>query len=145
MGAPYRLSEGLYLEKSGVLLPWFQSLHQITKIGGKPLPMKGKVTQLFWESESVLEGLEVDIQAMSYGSGLFNLTHKGETSFKSAQDEYESTLAELKSRFGEPHESGAEGAYPWVRWRWEDVCLSLVIGERFVDYVAMSVSKAVVK
>lgn len=143
-GAPYNLSDGLRLEKAGVLLPWFGSLHQITKLGGKPLPEKGKVTQLFWEDEAVLGGLHVSVLAMSQGSGIFFLTPKGRD-FASAQEEFSSIISILSDRLGDSHESGETDGYPWARWRWNDVCLNLAIGERFVDYVALSVSNGVIK
>ena len=121
------------------------SLHQITKLGGKPLPKKGKVTQLFWDSETVLGGLQVAVQAMAYGTGIFYLTSKKDRSFNSAQEEYASVLVELLDRFGKPHKCGETDGYPWVRWHWGDVCLNLAIGERFVDYVVFSVSKGVIE
>lgn len=142
--APYNLSQGLSLEKSGALLPWFQSLHQITKLGGKPLPEKGQVTQLFWEDESVLGGLNASVLAMPKGSGIFFLTQK-KRDFSSAQEEFSALSTILKDRLGAAHESGETEDYPWLRWRWSDVCLNLVIGERFVDYVALSVSNGVIQ
>lgn len=144
LGAPYNLSKGLCLEKSGTLLPWFQSLHQITKLGGKPLPEKGKVTQLFWEEETVLGGLHVSVLAMPHGSGIFYLTPK-DRDFSSAQEEFSFLLSTLSSRLGNAHEPGETDSYPWVRWRWNGICLNLAIGERFVDYVALSVSNGVIK
>ena len=144
LDAPYNLTNGLCLEQSGALLPWFQSLHQITKLGGKPSPGKGRVTQLFWEQETVLGGLQVSILAMSRGSGIFFLTPI-DRFFPSAQEEFSSLLLTLNNRLGEPHESGETEGYPWVRWRWGDICLNLAIGERFVDYMALSVSKGVIK
>lgn len=68
---PYKLSEGKYLENSGKVLPWFESFHQITKMGGKPLPEKGKTSQLFWEQETIFDDLVVSIQAMQQGNGIF--------------------------------------------------------------------------
>jgi hypothetical protein len=82
---------------------------------------------------------------MAYGSGIYHLTYKGGVSFSSAQEEYSFLLSALRERFGEPHASGSTEGYPWVRWRWGDVCLNLTIGERFMDYAALSVSKGVIR
>lgn len=142
--APYKLSEGLWLEKAGLLIPWFSSLGEINGLGGSRLPEKGKASQLFWDNESVLSGLAVAIQAFPRGAGTFHLTRRG-TTFSSAQEEYPATLSELTKRFGQPHETKTENSYPVNRWRWEDICLTLTMGERFMDYVALSVSKGVTK
>ena len=142
---PYRLSEGLVLEDSGSLLPWFSSLEQITGKGGKPLPEKGKRTRLFWEAEAVFGGMKVSIQAMERGLGIFFLDLKSGEKFESARLEYEAVLQILKAKFGDPVEKGDDDyGYPWVRWRWGEVCLNLALAERFMDYVALSVSKRVI-
>ena len=109
------------------------------------MPPKGKATQLFWDSETVFGGLHMAVQAMAYGSGIFYLTRKKDRSFNSAQEEYASVLVELKDRFGKSHKSGETDGYPWARWHWGDVCLNIAIGERFVDYVVLSVSKGVIE
>lgn len=143
--APYRLSEGLLLEESGNLLPWFRSLQQITNKGGNPLPEKGKRSQLFWEAEKVFGGLNVSIQAMERGSGIFFLDLRHGRKFECAKEEYEADLEILKGKFGEPTDAGDDEGYPWARWRWGDVCLNLALAERFMDYVALSVSKGVIE
>lgn len=143
---PFHVSDGLFLEQSGILLPWFKRLHEITKKGGKPLPEKGRTTQLFWASESVFGGLQVSVQALPYGSGLFHLTQTSKTDFTSAQHEFSVLLTQLSNRFGEPHESDdSEQQYPISRWRWGDICLSLLVAERFLDYAALSLSKGVIR
>jgi len=143
--APYRLSEGLVLEESGSLLPWFRSLEQLAGKGGKPLPEKGKHTQLFWETDAVFGGMNVSVQAMERGLGIFFLDLKNGEKFESAKLEYEAVLQILKAKFGEPAEAGSDDyGYPWVRWRWGEVCVNLALAERFMDYVALSVSNGVV-
>lgn len=143
---PYGLSKGLLLEESGELLPWFNSLHQITKKGGKPLPAKGRTSQLFWESETVFGGLRVSVQAIQRGSsGIFFLDIKHSKIFESAKDEYEYDVGLLKEKFGEPVDTGSSDGYPWVRWKWDGVTLNLGVAERFVDYVALSISKGAVE
>jgi len=143
--APYRLSEGLVLEESENLLPWFRSLEEITRKGGKPHPEKGKRTQLYWEAETVFGGIKVSIQAMERGLGIFFLDLKNGQQFESAEHEYDAVLQMLKAKFGDPTEVGNdEYGYPWARWRWGEICLSLALAERFMDYVALSVSNGVI-
>jgi len=142
---PYKLSEGLYLESSGKILPWYKSLHQITKMGGKPLPEKGKTNQLFWKQETIFGGMNVSIQAMQQGNGIFFLSPKNKDNADSAETEYEQVKHELVSKFGAPDEAVEKDGYPYTRWFWGDVCLSLTIAERFMDYVALSVSNGVIK
>ena len=142
---PYKLSEGLYLEGSGKVLPWFKSLHQITKMGGKPLPEKGKTNQLFWEQETVFDDLVVSIQAMQQGNGIFFLHPKIQVQADSARKEYEQVKGTLLSKFGSPTEVGENDGYPYARWFWGNICVSLTIAERFMDYVSLSVSNGVMK
>lgn len=141
---PYRLSEGLFLEGSGKLLPWYESLHQITKMGGKPFPEKGKATHLVWESDSIFGGLNVSIQANQQGKGIFFIDIKHENKHESVKKEYESAIQTLKEKLGEPNESGSNNGYPWVRWRWGKICINITIAERFMDYVAFSISNNVI-
>jgi len=141
---PYQLENGLFLEEAGVLLPWFKSLNQITKRGGKPLPIKGKTTQLYWESEKVFGGLNVAVQAMERGSGMFFLNLKSDLLFSSAKEEYFAISIILEKLFGHPHSEGITEGYPWKRWFYGNVCVSLALAERYVDYVAFSVSKDVI-
>jgi hypothetical protein len=142
---PYRLSEGLFLEDKGKLLPWYKSLHQLAKKGGKSSPNKSKVTQIAWDSESILGGLKVSIQAYQQGNGIFFIDLKHLTNYESVQKEYESTVETLKEKLGEPNESGFNFGYPWVRWRWGKICINITIAERFMDYVAFSISNDVIK
>lgn len=142
---PYKLSEGLYLEGSGQVLPWFKSLHQITIMGGKPLPEKGKTSQLFWEQETIFDDLVVSIQAMQQGNGIFFLQPKNQVQADSAQIEYDQVKSALLSKFGSPTEVGENDGYPFTRWSWGNICMSLTIAERFMDYVSLSVSNGVIK
>ena len=90
-------------------------------------------------------GVNASIQAMERGSGIFFLDLKHGRKFESAKKEYEAALEVLKGRFGEPTEVGEDEGYPWVRWKWGDVCMNLALAERFMDYVALSVSKGVIE
>lgn len=142
---PYRLSEGLVLEKTGKLLPWFRSLAEITRKGGRPYPEKGKRTKLCWEDEIVFGDIKANIEAMEFGLGVFAINIKNEQKFESVKKEYDAILHLLIDKFGTPTELGKnEYGYPWVRWRWGHICLGLAIAERFVDYVYLSVSNKVV-
>ena len=143
---PYRLSEGLFLEDSGTLLPWFKSLHQITKKGGKPLVQNKRISKIHWECDSIFDGIESAIEAHESGNGIFFLSIKYDKEFDSVEKEYDCILSVLVKKFGDPYEIGVgDYNYPFSRWRWGDICLSLIIAERFVDYVALSVSNRVIK
>ena len=142
---PYQLSEGLFLEASGKLLPWFKSLHQITKKGGKPLPKKGKASQLFWEKDVIFDGLEVSVRAMQRGEGMFFLDIQHKKEFETVQKEYEFIYGVLAKKFGSSSETGIYDDYPFSRWRWGDICLNLTIGERFIEYIALSISNGAIK
>lgn len=95
---PYQLSDGLFLESSNQLLPWYKNLFQITKKGGKPKHGNGKTTELFWESERVLGDLQVSITAMDRGLGIFFLDIKQEKELASAPEKYNSMLFLLEER-----------------------------------------------
>jgi hypothetical protein len=142
---PYQLSEGLFLEASGKLLPWFKSLHQITKKGGKPLPEKGKTSQLFWKNDVVFDSLEVSVSAVQQGEGMFFLNIQHGKEFESVQSEYEFILGVLTKKFGGSTETGNNDGYPFSRWLWGDIRLNLTIAERFMEYIALSISKGVIK
>ena len=142
---PYQLSEGLFLEASGKLLPWFKSLHQITKKGGKPLPEKGKTSQLFWKNDVVFDGLEVSVRAIQRDEGMFFIDILHGKEFDAVQKEYEFVLSVLVEKFGGFTETGTNDGHPFSRWRWGNICLNLTIGERFMDYIALSISNGAIK
>lgn len=53
--------------------------------GGKPLPEKGKRTQLFWEADAVFDGMNVSVRAMDRGLGIFFLDLKSGEKFEPSQ------------------------------------------------------------
>ncbi len=110
------------------------------------MPTKGRTSQLFWESETVLGGLRVSVQAMQRGSsGIFFLDIKHPKKFGSAKEEYEYDVGLLKEKFGEPTKTGSSEGYPWVRWKWDGITLNLGVADRFMEYVAFSLSKGAIE
>lgn len=100
---------------------------------------------MYWGAESVFGGINVSIQAIEQGLGIFFLELEHSRKFESAKEEYEADLDILKEKFGNPADVGEDNGYPWARWKWGDVCLNLALAERFMDYVALSVSKGVIE
>lgn len=139
---PYRLNEGLQLEQSDQVVPWFKSLNQITKRGGKPSPEKGKTQMLVWPSETVFSDIPVYVKAMPRYSGMFFLTINHETKFGNAKEEYKYTVNIFTNKLGQPSEAGVEPHYnyPWCQWSWGTISLMVSIQERFVDYVSISLT-----
>ena len=142
---PYHLSEGLFLETSGKLLPWYKSLHQLAKKGGKPRHSNGRTSALYWDNEIIFGGLNASIKAMESGEGLFFIQLKLDKKFESSKTvrpEYDYILDTLIQRFGATSETGVNDIKkPFSYWMWGNICLSLQIGDRFVEYVALSVRK----
>ena len=139
------LAEGLYLENSKVLIPWFKNLNEIAGLGGEKIQKHEKFTQLFWPDEKVFGGLSVSVQAYNNKNGIFHLTYKPENEFKSAEVELSAIFEILKDRFGNPNVQGVEEEHPFYRWQAEKICINLTIAERFMYYVSLSVSNGVVK
>jgi hypothetical protein len=139
---PYRLNEGLKLEQSDQIVPWFKSLNQITKRGGKPSPDKGKTQMLVWPSETVFNDISVFVKAMPRNSGIFLLTINHEADFRNAKEEYKYTVNLFTNKFGQPTEAGVEPEYhyPWCHWNWGAISLKVSITERFVDYVSIALT-----
>ncbi len=134
---PYGLSEGLFLEDSLKLIPWFNNFRQIQSFWRCLLP---KPAYLYWDSESIFGGLKVSVTA--YENGLFHIGLKD--TFNHAKHEYEATIEIIKGKLGEPHENGNNedvyASYPWVRWTWGSVRINITIAERFMEYVTFSIS-----
>jgi len=139
MTAPYRLDSGIHLERSQLLLPWGTSVESLCSIGSPEVYRHPSATNVSWKDELVLGGLPVQIDAMSAsGPNVFYLRGR---SAHSAQSEYTDLLANLSSRLGEPHSSIIDSGYPWTKWVWGDIRVSLRIAERFTEYVALMVSR----
>ena len=143
--APFRLLEGLLLERSGVLLPWDAEADVLRGIGS-PLPRE---PYLVWRDESVFGGLAVNISLHLAvpGPHTFFLDRIWTMVPDSARAVYPLMVSELEARFGPPHASEVDEQlsepedYPWVQWRWQDVRLSLGIQERFGESMAFSIRR----
>jgi hypothetical protein len=141
--APFRLSEGLVLERSGVLLPWDAEDDDLRRLGS-PLPGG---PWLVWRYESVLGGLVADIRVFLSlpRPHTFFLDPNFASLPVSAREVYPDMVSELEERFGPPHASTVDEQlwepenYPWIRWLWKDVTLSLRIQERFGESIALCV------
>jgi hypothetical protein len=142
MTAPLGLDAGLHLERAQLLLPWGSSIEDLCRIGNPEIYRHSSATNVSWKNETALGGLPVQIDAMSAaGVNVFYLC--GIERAESAEAEYEGLLHELSLRLGSPHSSVIDSGYPWTKWVWGDVGVSLRIGERFTEYVSLMVARGV--
>ena len=139
---PYQLRDGLYLENTNKLLPWYKSLYQITKNGGQPKHGGGRTVELYWKNEKIFNGMQVSIKAVERDLGLFFIDIKHKKKFSSTKDEFENTLIILTKKFGSPDYNGVKDSYPWSRWEWGNIYVNIQIVERFVDYVSLTISNS---
>jgi hypothetical protein len=138
--APFRLSEGLFLERSGVLLPWDAELRDLRGMGAP----RSAGPYLLWEGERFLGGLAGSVSVhMGVPDPLvffLQCVPPGP-----ARDVYPDMRSTLEERFGSPHSAEvdeqlwAPEGYPWVQWCWGDVGLSLRIQERFGEALVVCV------
>ena len=141
MEAPHQLVSGIHLERSRVVLPWGASVDLLSSIGSPEIHRHRSGTSLLWHGERVFGGLPVQVSFAS--SAIPDSFYLQTSSGLSAHSEYAKLLADLSGRLGEPHLSVVDCGYPWTRWVWGDVCVSLRVGERFAEYVALIVSKGI--
>lgn len=140
MNPPFDLENGLFLEKSKTLLPWGSPVEKLTSLASPEIFRHPSTTNISWNSENVFGGLpvKVDMQGAA-GQNVFYLqpTH----SALSAEEEYEELLAALSNRLGKPHSTITDAGYPWSRWTWGCIEVSLRIDQRFLKYVVLRVAK----
>jgi hypothetical protein len=141
MELPYQLANGIHLERSNVVLPWGASVERLAGIGSPEVHRHKSGTTLLWHGEQVFGGLPVQVGLLP-GAGLdaFYLQTSSELS---ARLEYARLLVDLSGRLGSPHLSVVDDGYPWARWTWGDVRVSLRVAERFTEYVAFMVSRGI--
>jgi hypothetical protein len=143
MTVPFGLSDGLRLEKAGLRLGWDLSIEELSRIGDPVINRHKSAVSLRWENETVFGGLPVSVTATSAaGPNAFYLV--GADGGDSAQAEYDQMIHELTSRLGIPTKSTIDEGYPWVNWIWDEVVVSLRIGERFTEYVSLMVAKGII-
>jgi hypothetical protein len=143
MIVPFGLSDGLRLEKAGLHLGWDLSIEELSRIGDPVINRHESAVSLRWENETVFSGLPISVTATSTaGPNAFYLD--GADGSDSAQAEYGRMIHELTSRLGIPTESTIDAGYPWAKWMWDEVVVSLRIGERFTEYVSLMVAKGII-
>jgi hypothetical protein len=144
METPFDLRFGLRLERAGALLPWGSSIQSLCAIAGPEIYRHPSTTYLRWKDERVFGGLSVHVDLTGAAWPGASYLHRTSTA-DSAQAEYDELLFDLSSRLGAAHSSVIDEWYPWTRWVWADVVVSLRIAQRFVEYVAFMVSKGIVR
>lgn len=144
MKPPFDLADGLLLERSNALLPWGSSIETLTGLGTPEVFRHPSATNICWKDEKVFGGLSVKVDVNgAAGPNVFYLQPEIETS--SAQEEYENLLSTLTALLGKPHSTVIDDGYPWSRWVWDEVAVSLRIAKRFSEYVVCMVSKGILR
>jgi hypothetical protein len=138
---PFELSLGLKLDSPPLILPWDKELEELKKIGSPRLNKYPEESFITWKGNSVFEGIKADVMYRSGSKNIYWLDINRKKKFLNAKEEYDFVLPQLVERFEKPHYSVIDGGYPWVRWHYNDVRISLRIAERFVEYVSFMVSK----
>ena len=132
---PFKLRDGLHLESKGLLLPWNVSAEDLAKYGS---PQEDR-HHVFWNGVTIFDGLEVDVLCRRQSRNVFEISHRLQST--SVRDEFLALKDGLVSRLGTPHESASlEADYPRVVWRYGRVRVSLLIADRFGEYVSFMVS-----
>jgi hypothetical protein len=139
---PYRLKEGIFLEKENTLLPWNASIETLEHTAHPNCTENHRVKSLSWKNDTIFDGLQADIFCQSDYKSEFSIKMRDE--LQSANDTYQFILAEMTKRLGAPHTStlnkelfGRE--YPRSQWRYGPVHVSIAIGERFMEFVSFIV------
>jgi hypothetical protein len=140
---PYNLSDGLMLESPQILLPWGSNTGPLERIGTPHAEVHDGLIYLTWNRTSVFDGIPVAVKYQSNLKDYFWLELNQETYPHSlAEASYSHALSELTDRLGMPHSSKIKSdGYPWTEWHYDDVCVSLMVCERFVEYLSFHVSK----
>jgi hypothetical protein len=143
MQTPFNLAAGLNLERSGTLLPWDSTLEDLARLGTPEVYRHQSTTNICWKNEEVLGGLSAHVEVM--GAAGPNAFYVRRTKMAdSPQAEYDDLLIELKRRLGSAHSTVTDDGYPWSRWTWGNVTISVRIAERFTEYVALMVAKGLI-
>lgn len=137
---PFRLSEGLALDSTHLILPWNAQPEALADIGEPQIQVTSGVAFLTWAEATVFDGIAANVTFRSDCAKVYWLDARSEEPFENAQDKYNFILPQLVSRFGSPHFTESDDLYPWTRWHYGDIRVSLKVAERFTDYVSFMVS-----
>jgi hypothetical protein len=149
--APYRLQEGLFLEKRGTLLEWNASQVELEKTADKKKNAHWDGSaDLSWYNEKVLGGLPVHVQRCARDTKGFDLFLAEPPFFEKAIDGafvyYHYLLPILIERLGQPEfESRTPDfrGYASPSWIFGEITVFLIIFDRFGPNFSFSASKGV--
>jgi hypothetical protein len=150
---PYRLSDGIFFEDTGILLPWNASLKDLRKIGKPKIRKEADKTHLYWQEEHLwLDGLRAYFNTTffdsKYAIGLARSEHinqnlsMGLINFstsdgaKSPRLEFERVKAHLMRTLGQPTFFAEDYKFglPLVEWHIQEILLVFMVFERFGEY-----------
>jgi hypothetical protein len=141
---PFQLDAGLTLESPEVILPWDRDADELAGTGAPEVVRVSSVTFVTWSGSSVFAGIEADVTFRSDTKNVFWLQPRYAQKFSSIAESYNHVLSQLVERLGEPHISEVTyDGYPWSKWHYGDIRISLRIAERFTEYLSLMVSKGV--
>jgi hypothetical protein len=142
--AVLKLTEGLLLESEDLLLPWNANIIQLIEMGSHRIDAHSETTFLVWHKVRVFGGIEVNVKYRSDFPESFELELTPPLCYNSVGEQFDYVEEKLLRSLGEAHVSiGEEDYYPWLRWNYEAVCVSLRTCERFGYYLSFMVKNQV--
>lgn len=141
---PFQLADGLVLDSPMLILPWDKEVADLASIGSPQVEHKSNVTFVNWMGNSVFGGIGADVTFRSDCRNVFWLEPGNKQQFSSVMDAYNFVLPQLVGHLGEPHivDVSYDG-YPWNKWHYGDIRISLRIAERFTEYLSFIISKGI--
>ncbi len=150
---PYKLSEGIFLENTGVLIPWNASLMDLKKIGKPKIQKDADSLTLYWQKEHLwLGGLTTYFNTTffdsKYALRLSNdkyTNHNLSLEFinfstpdagKSPRTEFERVKEHITNRLGQATADYKDKnlGLPLVEWHIQGILIVFMVFERFGEY-----------
>ncbi|MBS0470695.1 MAG: hypothetical protein JSR60_06460 [Proteobacteria bacterium] len=141
--APFGLRDGLLLERSGRRLLWTASLDDLKATASQIQDANPRSIGLKWTNEEVLGGWPAEISHRSHKPQTFFVRPVLEGNLSTVEQAYGQMLKQLRHRIGRPHHANKATLknYPMAQWRFEQVMVSLTVGETFYQYTSLSVQR----
>lgn len=150
---PHRLSEGIFFEDAGILLPWNASLKDLRKIGKPKIQKEADKVHLYWQEEHPwLDGLRAHFNTTlhdsKYAIGLAKSEHINQNlsmelinfstsdGAKLPRQEFERVKAHITGVFGQPTFYAEDYKYglPLAEWHVQEILIVFMVFERFGEY-----------
>jgi len=150
---PHRLSEGIFFEDTGILLPWKKSLKDLRKIGKPKIRKETDKVHLYWQEEHLwLDGLRSNFNTTFFDSNYAIDLAKNEhinqnlsmelinfstsDGAKSPRQEFERVKTHMIGVFGQPtfYSDDYKFGLPLAEWHIQEILLAFMVFERFGEY-----------